>query len=166
MFVELSFTQEVVRGTVHQFLDAANSLKMVEANGGCRVQGVVKTDKVAGNFRFKVNPRGTGEHNQFQFQAPVSAEALYPNLDLSHEVKNIFFEGKHDLVAKLMGLASPPTPLKSQTTRLDSGKNCRMRLLLHYQCGPLYNFVLSRYFCLCVIQTPASITMACKLSPQ
>jgi len=54
---QISFSQEVVRGTVHKFLDAEkdNSLVLEDVDGSrCRVKGHVITDKVAGNFRFKV----------------------------------------------------------------------------------------------------------------
>lgn len=113
---DLSFSQEVVRGTVHQFLDDDHSLRLEDAGEGCRVRGSVKTDKVAGNFRFKVKPQHV-DQKSLQVQAPHPSH--YPNLDMSHEVKNIYFESKNDVVTRVLGLlASPPTPLKSQVTSL------------------------------------------------
>lgn len=107
--------------------DDNNALRLepgVDGNG-CNVKGTVTTDKVAGNFRFKVKPQVSSEENdarhlQVQMQAPHVSH--YPTLDMSHEVRNIYFEGKRDIVSKLLGhLASPPTPLKNQVTTLDGG---------------------------------------------
>ena len=110
----------MVRGTVHQFLDDDHSLRLEDAGVGCRVRGTVTTDKVAGNFRFKVKPQHV-DQKSLQVQAPHPTH--FPNLDMSHEVKNIYFESKNDIVTKLLGhLATPPTPLKSQVTPLGGGK--------------------------------------------
>lgn len=132
----MSFSQEVVRGTVHQFLEADNDLKLEDVGLGCRIKGTVLTDKVAGNFRFQVKPNL--EHNdnsrsalEMQLQSQVPHVSNFANLDMSHEVYNVYFEGKHDLVSKLLGhLASPVTPLKNQVTSLDAGsQTSRVSLL-------------------------------------
>jgi hypothetical protein len=120
IYTALSFSQEVVRGTVHQFLEADNALKLEDLDQGCRIKGTVLTDKVAGNFRFQVKPDAHDDPRTLHAQAPHTAQ--FPNLDMSHEVKNVYFEGKHDLISKLLGhIASPETPLKNQVTSLDAG---------------------------------------------
>ena len=93
------------------------------------------TDKVAGNFRFQVKSdsqnidRRDAVQMQMQMQAPHVSN--FPNLDMSHEVYNVYFEGKHDLVSKLLGhLASPTTPLKNQITSLDSGCYAMLHLCI------------------------------------
>ena len=114
-------SQEVVRGTVHQFVDVDNDLNLNDVGDGCHVKGTVVTDKVGGNFRFQVKP-------DKQHVEPAAVHTIIPqphhyaNLDMSHEVYNIYFEGQHDLVQKLLGnLASPQTPLKNQVTHLSEG---------------------------------------------
>lgn len=53
---ELSFAQEVVRGTVHtDSSDVTDAVKFTPLNGGCRAVGDIITDKVAGNFRFQAS---------------------------------------------------------------------------------------------------------------
>lgn len=118
LYIALSFSQEVVRGTVHQFLEADNTLKLETVGKGCYVKGTVVTDKVAGNFRFHVKP--DTQQDARSLGAPMSLH--YSNLDLSHEVKNVYFEGESDVVSKLLGhVATPNTPLKDQVIKLDSG---------------------------------------------
>ena len=128
LYLDISFTQEVVRGTVHQFLDSDDSLVLEDVGSGCRVKGHVLTDKVAGNFKFQVSAKQRDTNNL----VIASQASFYPNLDLSHVVHNIYFEGKNDVVSQLLGgLVSPNTPLKNQVTSLASGLilSCRQSML-------------------------------------
>ncbi len=49
----MSFSQEVIRGTVHAHSDAGNVTMVRYGRSGCNVRGYLVTDKVAGNFKFQ-----------------------------------------------------------------------------------------------------------------
>jgi hypothetical protein len=52
--IDLSFSQEVIRGTVHSHSDTGNVSFVPITPSSCQVQGYIVTDKVAGNFKFKI----------------------------------------------------------------------------------------------------------------
>lgn len=65
----MSFSQEVVRGTVHAHDDANITFTPIAAasSPGCRLQGYIITDKVGGNFRVKVQSDALGDSGRAQF---------------------------------------------------------------------------------------------------
>jgi hypothetical protein len=52
--LDLSFSQEVIRGTVHSHSDTGNVSFVPITPSSCQVHGYIITDKVGGNFKFKV----------------------------------------------------------------------------------------------------------------
>jgi hypothetical protein len=52
--LDLGFSQEVIRGTVHSHTDSGNISFTPLSSSSCQVHGYIVTDKVGGNFRFKV----------------------------------------------------------------------------------------------------------------
>lgn len=68
--LDLSFSQEVIRGTVHSHSDNGNvSLTPSGSDlSGCQVHGYIVTDKVGGNFRFKVKSSSQDLGNELFLQ--------------------------------------------------------------------------------------------------
>lgn len=63
----MAFSQEVIRGTVHTHSDNGN-ITLTPVGSGCQIHGYIVTDKVGGNFRFKVKPASDGLANDLLMQ--------------------------------------------------------------------------------------------------
>lgn len=94
---DMSFSQEVIRGTVHSHTDNGN-ITFTPIESGCQIHGYIITDKVGGNFRFKVNSASDSLMNdlllqQFgQFQRGVRPT----DPDLSHSISRLSFHQVED----------------------------------------------------------------------
>jgi hypothetical protein len=58
--LDLGFSQEVIRGTVHSHSDSGNITYTPLSSSSCQVHGYIVTDKVGGNFRFKAKTASNG----------------------------------------------------------------------------------------------------------
>jgi len=85
---DMSFTQEVVRGTVHHNGEPNITFTPL-SQGGCHVAGYIVTDRVGGNFKFHVHSAGMENHD-LRF-LPVPRQPRESDPDMTHTINRMSF---------------------------------------------------------------------------
>mmetsp|Transcript_13119 Transcript_13119/g.19764 ORF Transcript_13119/g.19764 Transcript_13119/m.19764 type:complete len:320 (+) Transcript_13119:115-1074(+) len=120
---DVSFSQEVVRGTVHH--TGEPNITFTPLSQGCRVAGYIVTDRIGGNFRFHVRSDEPVNHD---FRPPLTPrQPRESDPDMSHTINRMsFLPVKEERVDSLqydhpVFKLATKSPLSNTHTKLQKG---------------------------------------------